>query len=78
MAHSHIMYVTFKFFVDGIEKTPFKCPKVKENLRHLARLYALYELSQDSVALYEAGYFSLGTAPLILNALKSLMNTLRP
>lgn len=66
MAHSHIMYVTFKFFLEHIENHAYKCPKVKENLRILARIYALTELIQDSVPLYETGFFSLGTAQHLL------------
>lgn len=44
MAQAHIMYVTFKFFLEHIENHPYKCPKVKENLSILARIYALHEL----------------------------------
>lgn len=42
MANSHIMYVTFKYFCEAIEK--IKCPNSKEHLRNLARVYALTEI----------------------------------
>jgi hypothetical protein len=44
MAHSHIMYVTFKYFLEAIESDAIKCTNSKENLRNLARVYALTEL----------------------------------
>lgn len=78
MANSHIMYVTFKFFMEHIETHPYKCPKVKENLRILARIFALTELIQDSVPLYETGFFSLGTAQHLLDAQKENMSLIRP
>jgi hypothetical protein len=33
----------------------------------------LWELSQDTVPLYEAGYFEMGIAPIILEAVKKLL-----
>jgi len=62
MANAHIMYVTFKYFLNHIENHQYKCPKIKENLKNLARVYALTELLSDSVPLYETGFFTLGTA----------------
>ena len=44
MAHSHIMYLTFKYFLQSIEQSVFKCPKIKENLLNLAKVYALSEI----------------------------------
>ena len=41
MAQAHIMYVTFKFFLEHIEQHPYQCSKLKENLSILARIYAL-------------------------------------
>lgn len=78
MAHAHIMYVTFKNFIDHIETTNYNSHKIKDNLYLLAKIYALHELTQDSVALYETRFFPLGTARLILDAQKQLMVQLRP
>lgn len=78
MAHSHILLVTFKIFQEYIESDKIKCPKIKENLTNLAKLLGIVELIQDSAPLYETGYFTLGTAPLLLEAAKKLMITLRP
>ncbi len=78
ISRDHIKYVTFKFFLQSIENSNFKCQNLKNNLANLAKVYALTELQQDSVALYEAGYFSVGTAPIILDAQKHMMNLIRP
>jgi hypothetical protein len=72
------MYVTFKFFMEHIEKKKYNSHMITENLKLLAKVYALTELTQDSVALYETGYFPLGTARLLLEAQKKLMVELRP
>lgn len=78
MSHAHIMYVTYKYFLEAIESDKLKCPKNKENLRNLARILALTELQQDSAPLYETGFFTMGTATLLLEALKQMMTTMRP
>jgi hypothetical protein len=79
MAHSHMMYVTFKLFREKFEKTePFKCPNVTANMILLAKLYGLWEILQDSAALYETGFFGYGTAPHVLEAAKKIMVLLRP
>jgi hypothetical protein len=45
----------------------------------LLKVYALTELqNNDSSALYEAGYFQTGTAPVLLEATKKLLIELRP
>ena len=51
---------------------------VKENLFNLARVFALTELQKESTSLYEAGYFQMGTASLLLDALKHMMSLVRP
>jgi len=78
MAHAHIMYVTFNIFLNHIETHGYKCPKIKENLKNLARIYALTELLQDSVPLYETGFFAMGTAQHLLEAQKQVMALVRP
>ena len=47
-------------------------------MHNLARMYAVQELLSDSSSLYEAGFFKLGTAPIMLEAAKKLMTILRP
>ena len=78
MAHAHIMLVTFKYFLQTIEGDSIKCPKNKENLLNLARVYVMHELQQDSQPLYETGYFQVGTAPLLLQGMKHVIDLIRP
>jgi acyl-CoA oxidase len=78
MAHTHIMYVTFTNFVRHIETHPYSCPKIKENLYILARIYALTELLQDSVPLYETGFFAMGTYQHLMEAQKDNIKLIRP
>ena len=77
MAQSHVVYVTFKYCLEMIERS-FKCEANKENMKNLLRVFALTELQQDSAVLYESGFFQMGTGNLILEALKHLMIILRP
>ena len=83
MAQSHIMYVVYKLFRHAVESPDafFKisCNGIKKNMENLLRVYALSELTnQDTSALYEAGYLQVGTAPILLEAIKKLMGVLRP
>lgn len=78
MAHAHVMYVTFKNFLSHIETHPYTCNNVKDILSKLARVYALTELLQDSVPLYETGFFSTGTYQILLDAQKENIKAVRP
>ncbi len=77
MAQSHVIYVTFKYCLEMIEKS-FKCEKNKENMRNLVRVFALTEIQQDSAVLYESGFFQMGSGTIMLDALKHLMAAIRP
>lgn len=61
MSKSHIMYVTFLTFKKGIETLKTSDLKTKENLTFLCQLMGLYEIFQESAALYETGYFQPGS-----------------
>jgi Acyl-CoA oxidase len=81
MAHAHMMYVTFQIFRAALDRPDqIKCPKLKEHLKDLARVYAINELlnGQDTSAVYEAGHFPAGISQTLLNAQKGLMTKLRP
>jgi acyl-CoA oxidase len=79
MAHTHITYLMFSAFKQGIEKQEFvTCTKAKGHLSNLAKLFGLYELTKDSIPLYECGFFKAGTASLIQEALKIVLKDLRP
>jgi len=55
-----------------------KCKKAIKHLETLAMLFGVYELIQDSVPLYECGFFQPGTADLLQESLKELLKDLRP
>lgn len=79
MSKNHIMFVTFKFFRERIKSLGTNsCKNVKQNLEYLAMIYALTELQKDSIGNYECGYFSSGMKNMILDALKKLMEIIRP
>ena len=79
MAQSHIMYLAFQIFISNIENPEtFKCPNNRSNMQDLARVFALNELSNDSVANYETGHFQMGTHSILLDAQKKIMNKVRP
>jgi Acyl-CoA oxidase len=78
MTKSHIMYVTFLTFRDGIKQMNTKDPKIQENLYNLCKLFALNELMIDSSACYETEYFKARTGLLIMDTIKHLMTLIRP
>ena len=74
MSEYHIMYVAYKYFKDSItKKAQIKDPKVFENLKNLAVLYALTELNKDCRPNYESGYFYPGIKPLLEEATKEII-----
>jgi hypothetical protein len=60
------------------KEDPFNCPNILKNINKLRIMFALWELYQDSVSLYESGFFAVGTAPILLEAIKILLKELRP
>jgi acyl-CoA oxidase len=78
MTKFHIMYVTFQTFLEGIENLQTKCSNLKGNLRNLARVFTLNELMQDSMGLYETGYFTAGSGDMVMEALKFVIGLVRP
>ena len=82
MAQAHIIYIVFKLFRKAVEdggELKIKCNGIKKNMTLLLRLLALYDIqNSDSSALYEAGYFGAGTAPVLLEATKKILVELRP
>lgn len=74
-----MMYVAFLIFRQTIEKAAFKCPNVTSTMHDLGKLFALYELvNNDTASVYEAGFFSMGTASILNEALKKLLVKIRP
>ena len=78
MTHLHMMCMTFKIVLNFLDYHEFGCSKVKHHMTNLARVFALNELINDSVPLYETGFLVQGSAPLIMEAMKLLLTELRP
>lgn len=57
MSKNHHQYLSFVIFCQAIETENFKDPNIKPLMWLLARIFALQVLSQDSVLLYESGFF---------------------
>ncbi len=70
MSKAHHTFMSFLIFKEQIANMQFKCPNVKPIMNLLARIFALKQLSLDSVSLYETGYFAQGSKELLLHAMK--------
>lgn len=70
--------MSFLIFVRVIDEKTFKDPNIKPLLQLLAKVFALKQLTMDSNALYETGFFGKGSKPLLLDSLKKLLVELRP
>jgi len=78
MSKAHHMYMSFVIFMKSVENRQFKCPNIKPLLLLLAKIFALKQLSLDSVVLYETGFFTSGSKGLLLDAMKKALIELRP
>jgi Zn-finger nucleic acid-binding protein len=73
MSRAHMLYLSFVFFRDSIEAKTYQNPKSKEVLYLLAKVFALKQLSLDSVGLYETGFFKPGANALLTESLKECL-----
>ena len=78
MNRAHMLYLSFVIFRSTIESTNFKDQNIKPLMLLLAKIYALKQLSIDSVACYETGFFCYGSKPLLLDSMKKALTDLRP
>ncbi len=78
MSRAHHTYLSFVIFVRVINEKTFKDPNIKPLLHLLAKVFALKQLSMDSDALYETGFFGTGSKSLLLDGLKKELVELRP
>ena len=68
MTHSHLILVTVQLWENKVRDYKFKDPRIRFHLDNLTRIYILNELIQDSVPLYETGYFGAGISDLLMTA----------
>jgi Acyl-CoA oxidase len=78
MTKAHIILIIFITFRKSIDRLKTKCPKIKENIYNLCRLFALNELMIDSTACYDSGYFTSKSGSYVMEAIKHLLVLLRP
>jgi len=57
MSKNHHQYMSLVIFRNAIEEKKWKDPNNKALMLLLAKIYALHILTQDSVLLYESGFF---------------------
>jgi hypothetical protein len=78
MSKAHHMYLSFLIYIEAVRSTKFSDPKIRPLLELLGKIFCLKQLSLDSVALYETGFFTQGSKALILDSMKQLLVELRP
>ena len=78
MNRAHMLYLTFVIYRQEVETREFKDPAIMPLLQLLGKVYALKQLSMDSTACYETGFFGNGSKPLLLDAFKKCLIELRP
>lgn len=61
MSRAHMLFICFQYFRDAIENKEYANPNSKVVLILLARIFALKQLTLDSVMLYETGFFKTGS-----------------
>lgn len=74
----HIIYIMFEMTRDSIKSYHFRDLNVRNILEVLLKVFALKQIQEDTVGLYECGFFTAGCGKLIDGALKLMLETLRP
>lgn len=78
MSKNHHQYMSFVIFRQAVEEKKFKDVNNRPMMLLLAKIYALQILTQDSVLLYESGFFGHGSNDLAQDCLKKACVELRP
>lgn len=78
MSKNHHQYMSFAIFRQAVEEKKFKDVNNRPMMLLLAKIYALQILTQDSVLLYESGFFGHGSNDLAQDCLKKACVELRP
>ena len=78
MTRQHMIYVTFRMAKERLEANQFKDQGVKLLLETAIKIFALKQLIIDHQSLYESGYFGKGSAYLLDQAYRGLLDTMRP
>lgn len=78
MAKYHMIYIMFLLSRQAITEYKYKDQNVKANLELILKIFALKQIQEDTHGLYECGFFTNGSGKLVDEALKTLLNQLRP
>ena len=78
MAKLHLIAVCYERARKNIERRGVSDPNFKSLLLTVMANFALNSIKQDCTALFEAGYFGLGSKDLIEGAYKQTLTDLRP
>ena len=78
MSKFHMLYMTYMMAKDNLNNTTFTDPNCKSIYELIMRIFALNQLSQESTALYETGFFKRGTTDLLSQSLQQALKELRP
>ena len=78
MSKAHHMYMSYLIYMHAVKSHQFKDSKIRPLLELLGRIFCLKQLSLDSVALYETGFFTSGSKALLLDSMKLALTELRP
>lgn len=74
--HCHLKYVSFKYFMNGLEQ--LADPQLKVHMRNLCALNGLTFLQECMTAGYDFGWFKKGDYSLIQDAINLLLLKIRP
>lgn len=78
MSKAHMMYVTFKVGRMYLASTDYKCPNLKSVLTLVTKVFALKQLTLDSVPCFDSGFFSKGALDLLNDSMNAALIELRP
>ena len=73
MVKTHLAYILFKMTKERISEYKFKDQRTKVPLELMLKIFALKEISKDSVSLFDSGFFRPGSTQLVEASYKSLL-----
>ena len=76
MSKVHVAYITFVAFRKGIEA--IRCEKNRLNMTNLLKLTVAHDLIQDSLSLFESGYFRREHPEMLREFEKDLFGRIMP
>lgn len=77
-SRAHMMYLSFYIYRKESQYRAFNDSNIRPLLILMAKIFALKQLTLDSTACYETGFFGPGSKTLLLDAMKKLVVELRP